>query len=649
MKFSDFLKRSFNLKIFSLNRIKYEELWQDALANIKKVYNDSDESFNASSPFAQLLSVILHLGRMIIYYIEDSITGLNIKTAWRPDQIRGLARLTGHDPTRSISSRAAIKIIYSADNSNEYSGKTAYIPNKTRIYNTYNGLTYTILFGADSAKYTMTADPNDEGLNANIVQGTIKYQQVTGSGEKLQSFNFAERNYSTIDQYYINVYVNGIRWNIVSSLLDMGFNQQSVVVKTGQTGGLDLFFGNGDMGSIPPLGSTIMCEYLVTSGENGNVSKDLIDNDNWSFMDNGYLSDGTELQLNNFFKIFLTSDIMFGAPSENILLTQEIAPFTSRSMVLGNSLNYKYFLEKMNLFSIVDVIQGFNTFEDIEYENEMKVANSAYIDRLNTYKILLKQYGSSTPVVNSALVALNSARQVFQDATKKVNLAKMDDNTVYLFLVPNIPNRIGNSNYFTCDEGVFNFSDDEKYNILNLIDISGQSVITVENKIIEPKNPRFAINIQIRIWDTYKFGDIREQILTKLSDYFISLKRRDRIPISDIISIVDGIEGVDSAYAFFVADSKNYLIYDYKKADITNNGIDNLGDIVLSRSVITSLKNLNIRDIYPLIRGGFTSSDGLYYDEEQNWNVLSAINISLIGTSNKYISSTMNLENTVSE
>ena len=91
---SEILKRSFNTKIFSLNRIKYEELWEDALKYIKGVYNSKNEEFNSSSPFAQLLSVILHLGRMIIYYIEDAINGTNIKTAWRPDQIRGLATLT---------------------------------------------------------------------------------------------------------------------------------------------------------------------------------------------------------------------------------------------------------------------------------------------------------------------------------------------------------------------------------------------------------------------------------------------------------------------------------------------------------------------------------------------------------------------------
>ena len=107
MEVSDILKKSYNIKIFSLNRIRYEELWEDALAYVKKTYQEASRKFNSSSPFAQLLSVVLHLGRMILYYIEDSITGLNIRTAWRPEQIRGLATLTGHNPGRSIAARCA--------------------------------------------------------------------------------------------------------------------------------------------------------------------------------------------------------------------------------------------------------------------------------------------------------------------------------------------------------------------------------------------------------------------------------------------------------------------------------------------------------------------------------------------------------------
>ena len=86
----------YNLKIFKLNRIRYEQLMEDAVNYVKKTYQATTQNFTLASPFAQMLSVVLHLGRMILYYIEDSVTSLNIRTASRPDNIRGLAQLAGH-------------------------------------------------------------------------------------------------------------------------------------------------------------------------------------------------------------------------------------------------------------------------------------------------------------------------------------------------------------------------------------------------------------------------------------------------------------------------------------------------------------------------------------------------------------------------
>ena len=147
----------FDLKIFKLNRIRYEELMEDAINYVKKTYRASNQNFTLASPFAQLLSVILHLGRMVLYYIEDSITSLNIATASRPDNIKGLAQLTGHRAQRVQSARAAGRIQYNDTGNQELNGRVMYIPNKLPVQNALNGISYIILFGQDTAKMTMQA------------------------------------------------------------------------------------------------------------------------------------------------------------------------------------------------------------------------------------------------------------------------------------------------------------------------------------------------------------------------------------------------------------------------------------------------------------------------------------------------------------
>jgi len=91
------------MKIFNTARIKYDELYADAVIFLEEKYGQSRQVFSLASPFGQLLTVILSLGRLIMFYIEDSITELNIYKAQRDSSVRGLSRLTGHNPTRAIA------------------------------------------------------------------------------------------------------------------------------------------------------------------------------------------------------------------------------------------------------------------------------------------------------------------------------------------------------------------------------------------------------------------------------------------------------------------------------------------------------------------------------------------------------------------
>lgn len=617
-----------DLKIFSYNRIKFEQLYNDAVSYIKRTYSAVNQYFNVSSPFAQLLTVVLHMGRMILYYIEDSITGLNIKTAYRPDQIRGLATLTGHDPARSISARGAIRISYYETGSSEHSGEICYITNKIGLKCTLNACSYVVMFSADNAKIQMKAS---NYIDASIVQGKLKYQQATGNGEALQSFNFTERNHGEIDQYFVNVYVNGERWDVCDSLLDLGYNQKGCIVKTGMLSGLDVFFGNGSNGAIPGDGSTIMVEYILTDGSITNLPKETLNSDNfWEFQETGFLSDGTKVDLNENFRVKALTDIIFGTSGEHTSLTQLIAPHTSRAMVLANEVNYKYFLKRMNMFSVIEVIRGYKTsyaeYARIQYDK----AYNTYSDLSNEYAEKSVLYGENSTEVQEINEKLDVAMRNLEAAADKLDDDELDDNTIYLMLIPSITNRLSSTtNYFSCDESLFLLNDDEKNNIINLIDASGQRVITVENQIIDPKIPRFAINADVRLWDNYTQADIYAIALEKLSDYFLSNTRRDRIPVSDIVALFENIKGIDSVRVSFDADKENSTIYGEN-----NYGIDEYGDVLLSRNVVDiNGSSLEVHDIYPLFRGGFTSKDGIEYSSEQDMTNISGFNLRISGYS----------------
>ena len=494
-----------------------------------------------------------------------------------------------------------------------------------------NGCSYVLLFNADSAKITMNAG---NYIDANLIQGVMKYQKATGTGEALQSFNFSERNYSEIEEYFINVYVNNEPWTIVPSLLDMGYQQKACTIKTGQIGGVDVFFGNGDMGMIPPQGSVIMIEYVVSDGVGGNLSKDYVNSndDAWQIEGYGSLPNGEQVPINENFRLTLNTSLIFGAVAEDITLTQMIAPHMSRSFVLANETNYKYFFKRMNMFSTIEVIKGYSSKEaNVAATIMYNKAQAEYSKLFDEWQEAVSMYGETADETKAVYEKLENSLDSMHIAQQKMDDTDMNDNTVYILLIPDITKRISSSvNYFTCDEKLFTLTNEEQYNILQLIENSGQKIITMENRILTPKVARFAINANVKIWNGYNIESVYADCIDVLSKYFLTTTRKDMIPLSDITALFEGVEGIDSVKVAFDADVQNENVYGQDGFY----GIDEFGDVVLTRKYISQNGTTReVRDILPLFRGGFTSPQGIEYSEQQSNEHNSAFNLNLVSYS----------------
>jgi hypothetical protein len=614
------------MDIISTARIRLAELFQDSINFIEASYNDVGKHFTMASPMGQLLQVTLSLGRMILYYVEDSITELNINTATRTASIRGLAALTGHNPSRGMGARGTLRLTYNGEKLNLY-GNTVSIPNHMTLVSSRNGLPYTIVLPGNEVRLNLTSINNY--LDVNVIQGKIEYQQATGTGDPLQSFNFQSKKGSSIDNYYVNVFINGKRWAVKDSILDMVYRENACIVRTGQTGGIDIFFGNGFNGAVPPVGATILVEYLLTDGDQGNLNTPSNPSaKNWKFSESGYALNSEEVDLNKVINVGIQNDIIFGSFEEPVYLTRLIAPRTSRSYVLANTDNYITFLRKLNVFSIIDAIPGFATFEDRYALDKYNQAKTNFENVDEEYRKLLATIGASSELSKAKKIQWDNANQQVYFWQEAIEREKQDDNTVYLYLVPDVNKRISAAqNYYTCPLSSFILSSNEKTAILNLIEESGQRVITVDNAILTLKYPRFVLNTALIIYEGFEYDDIRESVISKTSDYFLKNTRRDRIPTSDIVRILEGIEGIDSVTVWFDAARSNFDIYQ----DGTY-GLDAYGDIILQRYVDDAFGNkVPVKDVYPLIRGGFESYRGIEYDDSTDKNKLSTVNIQVRG------------------
>jgi hypothetical protein len=538
------------LEIFKLTRITFSQLYDDARSFLQSKYEQADQVFTTASPYGQLLNVLLDLGRLIFYYIEDSIQELNIYTAQRPNSIRGLARIAGHNPTRPVAASGTLRLTYNGGKVDMY-GNTAVIPNFTTLTCQSNGLTYTVILDQEAVSIDLAGK---NSIDIAVVQGAIEAQSFTGDGGELQSFTTTPKKNFNIDNFYVKVYVNNEEWPKYESLYDIPYETPGCIVKTGIDSGIDVYFGNGYFGKKIPLGAVVRVEYLTTSGNAGNILMD--DAPAFKFLDSGYDIAGDEVDLNKVLNIKMAVPVTFGTDAEPLYLTKLLAPKTSKAYVLANANNYVYFLQKFNFFSVID---AFTTLGDENIE---------------------------------------------------------DDNVVYLFLIPDVNKRKSTAdNYFSVPLNLFLLTENEKTKIYDLIEKSGQKLMTVVNKIIDPILSKYVMFVNITAYEGFNKDVVRQNVISKCSDYFLSNRRRDRIPKSDLISVIETIEGVDSVNVYFVSE-KNEA---YKKiptnADKKDIGLDEFGDIIMDRGELA------------VVRGGWSNRYGQYFNPGIDAGKPSTLNI----------------------
>lgn len=549
--------------IFQKNNILIRGLLSTTYNFLQTTFNQTRNVFTTASAWGQLLFVLENLSQLILYFIEDSITELNIYEATRDYSVKSLARISGYNPARSMGAQGEVSISWNLTNASA-GGGSVLIPQNTRIQCDQNGLPYSLVLNGPKVKVPLT---RGTPFKFKIVQGAFQNTTFTGTGQALQSFNVPVKGGVTVDQFYVDVYVNDNKWKRYDSLYDIPLEGEGYLVMSGISEGIDIYFGNSNFGKVPPAGSYIRVEYLLSSGSLGNLRSSATSQITYKFLDPGTDLFGNQVNLNDYLAILNSVDPSFGADDEPINITRLAAPKMSRSFVFANASNYEIFLQKFNIFS---QIQAFSTFDD------------EYLD---------------------------------------------DDNVVYLYLVPDITIGLGsNENYFSIPVSNFLLTQPQKLSILNLIEDSGSMIATTVVKIIEPKVSRFVGNAVITIFEGYDPEIIKDQIQSSISDYFINLKRRDKIPRSDMISIIESIKGVDSVSFYFVGQANEAYhatvdnLPNVSASQLeTNIGFDDFGDIIIGRGELV------------IMRGGWNDRYGNFYEVGIVPGKPSALNISVKG------------------
>ena len=550
---------------FQNSRLKASELVQQAVEYLVIKYEQTANVFTPASPFGQLLVVISNIAELIFTYISHTAEELNIRTAQNIESIQGLAQLAGHDAYRGGSAYGVMGI--KLNTSNDFEGNHLKVKNFSRFIINNTGCVYFMNLPTDSIKLSVGGGTF---ISVPYMQGEIESQTFTSNGTPLQSFNPVIKGMTDHDN--IAVRVNGKEWKKVNSLYDMPiYDDDNVeasecfVIKTSPSIGISIFFGNGNFGKIPPSGALIEVVYIKTSGLSGNSNSMGL---TYKFIDMGIDEYGNEVDLNEVLIVETIAPPMLGSNYEDPEFTKAIAPKASKSFVLATPENYVNFLSKYNQYSF---IYAYHTKDD----------------------------GDIT-----------------------------DDNVIYLKVIPNMKKKLSSSeDYFEVPVSEFILDRFEKESLMAAIENSGRMLIGSEVEIVDPEVKYFIVNIILRYFDNIDKASISSNIRSMLNKYFLNINRSDIIPKSDIVSLVESIDGVDSCDVYFMTKEnelakKNGYYYDeYGYSVLVGDdedpqvGMDAYGNIVMDKGCIY------------VPRGGWRDANNNYFTLTPEEGKLGPLNI----------------------
>ena len=339
----------------SFSRIKTEI--EDFL---KAEYNKAGILFSNASPYGQILSVVENLHQLSFLYLKNTLNQFDLSNASIENDriVRNAAIFAGHNPTRGISSSGTLefRLKPEIDIDKEIPGGRITFQNKTTISNKTNSLNYSLNIGTDALTHVMS---KNYVFLVDIIQGKWNTKTFTGIGEPLQTFYVNESGTKSIENFNYQITVNGEMWSIKKHIYEMLPDEKAVVTKTGFDGGLDIIFGNGGFGSIPPIGSSIEVSYLTTDGSFGNVFR-RTQND-WKFIDDAYDGRGGTVDISKLFNIYIYTDINFGADGETTAFTRSLLPMVSNNYILALPQQYAYEIKKLGVFSHVNAYEKSGT------------------------------------------------------------------------------------------------------------------------------------------------------------------------------------------------------------------------------------------------------------------------------------------------
>lgn len=216
-----------------------------------------------------LIDIWAYAADVLHFYVDRAATEAFLPTATQRESVLAMANLYGYTPNPITSSKTAVTLYNSTASS-------VTIPEGTQLRAQSGTTNFT--FSTLSA-LVLTADTTS---TVYAREGTpFLYQTLSNTSGTSLSNGLAGQRFSlyhkNVDPSTITVYVyegagqTAVEWRQVSRLTNTAASDSVYTVYVAATGEVQIVFGNGVNGRIPPTNITINASYTVSSGASGNI------------------------------------------------------------------------------------------------------------------------------------------------------------------------------------------------------------------------------------------------------------------------------------------------------------------------------------------------------------------------------------------
>ena len=338
------------MKLFNILDTTFENFDNTVKVYLSKTLESLGEKYSHGQIFAVIFDGIKGVMQNAMFYIEDALVEQNVYTAARKKSIYSLAKLSGYEAYYGSTAVGIIKANVKINNGLDNSTATKInIMNYSKVIDKSTGIKYMIML--DTNKYVIDINAPLTTHEFKIVQGEYVTTFYTATGEALEKVSIDVNG--LFDRDYISVYVNGERWQCVSSLYDMTSDSKECILTVGYENAFDIIFGNGVYGKIPAYGDSIEVKFIKHNGSNGNISSPMLSI--FEFFTPGYDSYGNNVNLNKYIDLKLSNVISGGTDADSIDFVRNMIGYNSRSNVIASEENFILFFKRFSFIGQINI------------------------------------------------------------------------------------------------------------------------------------------------------------------------------------------------------------------------------------------------------------------------------------------------------